>query len=533
MTAIKKNKEMLLTIGAFAIFIFVACFKLTAAPLWFDETIEYWYSTIMFGRLPYEGVDFVGPVNMYERIVSTFQPPIYNILMWLWLQVSDTEWWFRFFGVVMGFIGAIGIYKSVQKLSNTYVASLAVVFCAFLYRLVYFWQECAEYCIMLAALCWALYFWISLLKEVSTKNIILFTVFCIIPVYCQYGAAFPVFGMIVTAFLYVVLQKDKKYTKTIFASYGGALVFAALPLFWFFIRIQMSGQVGREETFDTELSAFGSNFITDFFGSMGEVFRWSFLAPGLGSAIVTVLLVFVLILVAIALIFGKSKTLRWMALFNLVTWVIYYVAVKLGVYSYGSFGSRYNMFFVPLWAIFIFAVCYELYQILGTGIRPGKLDLSKVQKVFAVLCVCAVAGYSMISWVTVLRHNWTKEDIRGAVNAWYEEEAYEKPTIIYYASNSGFAYYARQNEAFKPEHEDNVAYMTWMRDKTAADYEGYVNQVYGVEWPAEIYVVASHTRDDLDTFASCFTSRGYEQEEVYNIDDGMLLRFVLEESVSE
>ena len=110
------KKEYLTTSFVFILFILIGCYKLTNSSLWYDETIEYWYSKIMIGTLPnniYKGE----LSNMYQRIVTTYQPPLYNFLMYFWLKLGDGEWWFRFSGVILGLICLIGIYKSVYLVS--------------------------------------------------------------------------------------------------------------------------------------------------------------------------------------------------------------------------------------------------------------------------------------------------------------------------------------------------------------------------------------------------------------------------------
>lgn len=97
----KDNRQIIeeIVVGfAFTFFFLVTCYKLTNAPLWYDETIEYWYSKVMVGSLPWDSMNSVDShfENMYQRIVSTFQPPLYNFLMYFWLKISSTEWWFRF-----------------------------------------------------------------------------------------------------------------------------------------------------------------------------------------------------------------------------------------------------------------------------------------------------------------------------------------------------------------------------------------------------------------------------------------------------
>ena len=128
-----KNRDYFLLGSVLILFILVTTYKLTNASLWFDETVEYWYSKVLVGTLPYDSTK----VNMYQRITSTYQPPLYNILMYFWLRISDSVWWFRFFGVVMGFIGMIGLYKGVCKaIDNSALASASVAFSAFVYTII-------------------------------------------------------------------------------------------------------------------------------------------------------------------------------------------------------------------------------------------------------------------------------------------------------------------------------------------------------------------------------------------------------------
>ena len=91
---------------------------LTKSGLWYDEGIEYFYSKYL-GVLP-EGVQVnaEGKTNMYMRICSTFQPPLYNVLMYFWLLLFNGVNSFRFIGVLFTFIGALGFFKTIKLLSN-------------------------------------------------------------------------------------------------------------------------------------------------------------------------------------------------------------------------------------------------------------------------------------------------------------------------------------------------------------------------------------------------------------------------------
>lgn len=511
----KLNIEKLFIGGAFLFFLLISMYRLTNASIWFDEAIEYWYSKVMFGGLPFESID--SNSNMYTRILSTYQPPLYNFMMFFWLKISSSEWWFRFFGVVAGFIGMLGLYNCIKILChNKIIASLSVIFCTCIYQLLYYWQEGAEYCLMLGSLFWTLYFWISLLQESSRKNIILFTIAAIIPVYSQYGAAFPILVMILTAYIATILKRKKKPVIEISVAYVCALIIAALPLYMFFLRRQISNQQGGESGISSMI--FETGLFHDIFFNLAVVFRWNFFSYYSDIAI-SIILAAIAIIFAIVLIKGTPLS-RWMIVTNALTWLIYYFAVKLGFYSYGNFGERYNLFFIPLWVITVTAAGYEFYNILGSF---EKIKKHEPQSIYLGVVLCFTISFCIWSWTEKIQPNWEKENNRAVVNAWYEQDAADSHTLVYYGASPGFAYYAAANDAYTAETVRNVIYMPWYRDKTAAEYTAYLNSIYGTKWPHELYIAATHYGDDLNTLANQLVNRGWVRADVYN-SGGLLIR---------
>ncbi len=78
----------------------------TRSGLWYDEAIEYFYSKYITGPVP----GGHNSANMLERILHTFQPPLYNILMYFWLGLFDSEFGFRFAGILTTLAGSAGKY---------------------------------------------------------------------------------------------------------------------------------------------------------------------------------------------------------------------------------------------------------------------------------------------------------------------------------------------------------------------------------------------------------------------------------------
>ena len=518
-----KNIERIMSGAAFTLFMMIACYKLTNAPLWFDETIEYWYSKIMFGKIPFERAGLDASTNMYQRIVSTYQPPLYNVVMHFWLKLGTTEWWFRFFGVVMGTVGNIGIYKAVKKVSNSYIAASAVFFSACVFQLVYYWQECAEYCLMLGTLCWAIYAFICLLAEQSLRNIIMFTILSILPVYSQYGAAFPVLAMIIIAYVYTLMARDKKSIISLTISYLVAFVGAALPLFYFFMIKQMRNQQGGN--IEAVKFTVENNVFVDMFNSFKTIVWWN-LFSYYNELVSVVFSWFFIFCIALSILFSRKIYVKLIAFVNVISWVLYYIAVKLGMYSYGSFGSRYNLFFIPLWIISLFCFGYQLYELLKNSLNE---KLKNSSYIYTGVCISMILCFMVTSWTMKLQYNWSKEDMRSAVKTWLEVGAQNSQTIVYYGGDSGFAYYVRANENYSPEMENNVVYMPWMRDKSVEEYTDYINSLYADEWPIEIYIIGTHTRADINTLASAFTDRGYIREDL-NTSNCTLMRLIYMES---
>lgn len=97
-------------------------------PIWQDESMEYYCSIPVKGAI--QGVTQY--TTMYERMAYIQQqPPLYNWLMCIWLQIHDSEWWYRFSSVVMGFIAVIGLYLVIRTVWQIF--SYLVCFCVFQY----------------------------------------------------------------------------------------------------------------------------------------------------------------------------------------------------------------------------------------------------------------------------------------------------------------------------------------------------------------------------------------------------------------
>ena len=206
----------------------------------------------------------------------------------------------------------------------------------------------------------------------------------------------------------------------------------------------------------------------------------------------------------------------WFDFIQILNWLIYYYAVKLEYYAYGEYGLRYALFFLVLWFVWFPLAVSEL--ISGLDILLEKRLKSYKSKYLSAFVYLGITGffvyYFFTGWST-LNVEWPKEDIRGVVQYWYDNNLDEANTLVYYGADTGFSYYVSHNPRYNDERLKNVKLMNWYRDWDKERYWDYIsNEVYCGELPEQVYVIASHYRDDLDEILDGFASDGYIEEVV-------------------
>lgn len=451
------------TISFFSIsivYFIVACYKLTYASLWFDEAIEFYYSSHLFSSfVPVPGgQDFPQDGNMYQKIIVTFQPPLYNFLMFFWLKISDSEWWFRFAGVVAGYCGSIGIYKTVKQYCNWKWATLSMLTFFSIYHVLYFIQECAEYNLLLAFIPWTIYFFFNVLTNKSWKSIILFIVFSILPIYSQYGAAFAILPMLLLVFIDTILSKDWYSLKKILIGYICAFIFAAIPLYVFFLKPQIAHQPVK--TISGMTSFFYDNILYDFFKSFFEIFKWNIISPNImnNPAIVSIFTISIFILIVVCSYFffkSKNKILKYLIISNIITLCLYYLSVKTKIYAYpiyakngwNGFMSRYGLFFIPLWVSSFFYIAYNIFCIFH------------ISNVYKKILLVFILFFSLCGIIDYSQHGIKIDHLKNIVDVWYSlDETKQKETILGFWGCSSFYYYFTHHKDFKEKLEENISY---------------------------------------------------------------------------
>lgn len=483
MEKLKKNREIIFVCAAFAFFFLFSCYKLTAAPLWYDEAIEFYFSRYLTG--PIENVTDL--VNLYERLVYYgFQPPLYNLIMRIWLIFGESEWWFRFSCVIFAVGSAAGIFQVVKKENSKTAGAIAVFLYPLIYEVMYYFRECAEYALLLMLLTWTVYFYLEALRECGYKELLVFTGICILDVYCQYGAVFVVVPMAVCV-LIEKWRRDKEKLKILLPAYGAAVA-CGFPLYWWFIRVQLSVQENHQ--FNLAVTFLKGNVIYDFFRNLSLTFSWCLIdnfSIDRFELLTALVLAGVLLLSVFVIVFGKNRPLKHLLFANTASWLLYYILVKLNIYAYGGFGNRYNVFFVPVWFVSMVLTVCESVKILKEYFR-------KKYAAYGLLIIVMLAALLLAALnLRKMPHVFEKSHTREAVNTWYDMEGYRTFTYVCFGENVSFEYYLTHHKDYREEYKANVYMETGNEnvdtsEKKPEEYISLIKEKCGGTMPEKLFV---------------------------------------------
>ncbi|MDR1741967.1 MAG: hypothetical protein LBR38_09050 [Synergistaceae bacterium] len=454
----------------------------------------------------------------------------------LWLCIHDSEWWFRFAGVVFGFGGAVGMYRIILgRTGSAAWAAGAVIAYAFNVKLVYYYQECAEYSLMLGLLPWAVCFFLASLDEASPRNVGLFALFCVLAVYTQYGAAFPsaAFGVILAAKTLASRDNRKspvgREARTLLVAGGAALVCAAL-LYCFFTREQIANQAlydatdGDEANWDAyRRAAEGWSWgvvAWDFLVKLRHVFTYEMFGETIAARYAAVRYAIMLLMAAtgvgaVCLACSRRKDVaayRWWLGACVLTWVPYYFAVKTGLYAHGIYGFRWDIFFIPMFFVSLVWTAWELIRPFGGTKR--RVCTALIALIGVMYCT---GGFTKIAG------NWSKQDIRGAVAAWYATVG-NTPTLVMNDAETGFEFYLKHDARYSPEMDRNVIFIGSVGRHATPDE--YAARLRGLLTGDQAYMVSSHL-DGLSTVSQAMESMGWTGETVFVNRSSALVRWRL------
>ncbi|MBD5453751.1 MAG: glycosyltransferase family 39 protein, partial [Lachnospiraceae bacterium] len=376
--------------------------NLTQSALWYDEAIEYFFSKYTSGAVP--GSRYTS--SMYERIVSTYQPPLYNWLMHLWLLFFDSEYSFRLAGVLITLLGTIGIFAGLSELTDYRWASLGSLLYVFTGSISYYALECAEYNLMLCCIAWTLYFYIKTILTDRVHSLVFFFIFACLSVYSQYGAVFLVVVLYLSFFTHFVYNKKKEMIKLLIILTAIVLVIAVMPLVWFFLLTQLQHQ-GTTSVSHSVYFANDRNVAVDFIVSVLSQLGFNFGGKGDLPQIARRLPTIVVAVAIIATIIAglrKKKMLNNLVGVCIVSWLIYYIITACSLYGYNSWnaeslgtnniGKSYGLFFTPLWVL---TLTYGIYLFSIIVKEKVSKNIWMGYRVLFTIAVFIFCGVGMVS----------------------------------------------------------------------------------------------------------------------------------------
>ena len=509
----------------FSLFMAVTSYQLTNSGLWFDEAVEYLVSIMPFDK-------------MIPAINGTKQPPLYNFIMHFLLQVSVSEQWFRFTSVFFGLLGCAGLYAAVNEVSGWRAGAVSIFFYTFLYRSVYYNQECAEYSLAIAFLFWVVYFFVCLLRRFAWRKTIGFAVFCALAIYSHYGSIFLLMGCAICLLASCCIYRNWKGLRKLLVSTGTTVVIFGIPLYIFFAEKQIasSGGYGTEFTgILDEIVMFVQGLKENLPVLFGSDSADAFLGLWV-EAVCVVLICFWIWGVAQK----KNRVVRFLGAAAGMTYVFYNILVRLDMYGVGRFGRRYTM---PLLPILLVSICAGAHRLLQTVyLKIGKKSIV-FAKIISLVLLFVLGFHNYWGW-TEIEKNWVKQDLRGTLEMWKDlTNGGEEDIYVYYAAIPAFVFYAENTDMdYGAENMDEWGYF---RGTIRADVHNYKNIQYGErlrhasmkakrtslaasfrgEEPDHFWFLASHVRADVAEYMEIFHEMGYAYQ-IHRWDDERLLHLV-------
>lgn len=515
-----KHKEVITVITVITVIFICYISNLTTAGLWEDEAIEYFFSNYI-SAFPYGLQNILDkPTNMYDRICSTYQPPLYNALMFFWLRVADNEIWFRFAGVLTTFIGACGLYLALKKLSDNFLCALfglTIYLSAFSVR--YYAMECAEYNLMLCMECWTLYYMARLLtnEKYKIKDTIGFLCFAILSAYSQYGSILALISMWIIILFNAVYKKNSPMTRHIIVGTIITAFIAALPLLYFFLIPQLNHQQAGESTHSL---FFIHGFINSFISGIYTTLDFLFSRGTLRIKIICV----ICCITTISAVFLRKYKLNLIITNALLTYCIYFFLTASSYYAYNSaspkqgcenLGGRYTLFMAP---IIIITIIYALYCIINQtrNYKIRKLGII-ISTLFGVLFV--TTGIKIM-----VKNPDYKEDARDIYEKWSNRGGYNVFTVISDFPKAAFMYYYIHDKKNK-----NITNILGL-DRHCSNSNEYIIkkelQKKGTFKHNKIFFIGRNENNNHmqeKRIDNVFISNGYKIDRIYNKEESLTL----------
>ena len=490
-------------IGIMAVYLLRA----TASGLWFDESIEYYFSGTLRGPVPGARSDY----SMYKRILLTYQPPLYNWLMYGWLQLADSEFWFRLAGILVTFIGGAGLYLGLKEIMDQDWAAAGAAVYLLAGGVADYALEAGEYNLAMCMICWAMCFYLRALKREKAGLLFGFIVFSCLAAYSQYGTVFVIVPMYVSLLWHFVKRKKMIGELTFFSLLAAA---AAVPLVVYFLLPQMRHQ-GSDSVLRTPVFAYGA---ADVLVGLAKTVAFTF-RGGKWIQPAAVLPAGVLLLFALP---QKNKMLLRLIVLFACGWIAYYLLTACSVYGYNgrwnpnslgtaNIGGRYSLMFAPLLAV------VTVYGVYCACTRKLEKKSAFSAKKLTAAALCLFIAYSAVGVGSILATQ-KKDDVREAAQVWYAQEAYNSRTLVNQWDDALFQFYLAHSPDYDEAYQQNIHRASWWAKGKPEQIEKMLSDL-GLLDAGDFYYISKVSEDyenHYHTFIQTITGLGFTVDEPYH-----------------
>jgi hypothetical protein len=466
-------------------------YDLNARALWFDEGMEYWVAA-------------VGLPDLAESVrVGIQDPPLYSLLLHVWMGGGQNEFYLRFLSVILSFLSVAGVVRIGYHASGWPTGWMAGVLMALLPPQIRYAQEIGQYALMQCLLVGAVVVLQRLRARSSLSKYLRWLLVALAATYSYYGTVITVlvpFGLVwISALLGKKWTTVKKGIFSLVAYFVGIL-----PLILYFLPHQLLRGPTREAFtlhLGTPLVELQSLWLSTQQLIAFQFTGWPWTA--VPSSVP-------LVLVALSLLFAireRSRLLLWL----FVTWGIYYAFGKLALFPYGY---RYSLILTPLLVPTIAQGLSSLlvrkrWRAVGGLVLLGLL----------LLCTASLPNHTLRARLYP-EQNWAwpeTQELRPLVEHWINNRDDETPTYVYYGAVPAFSYYQQLYDQRTFDHLSPAWYAKcWRGEITGYCQSGEVLYGRGVRKlappekvtavrdalgpsPDSLWLVFSHVYADEDT----------------------------------
>ncbi len=459
-----------------------------ARSLWFDEAVEYISSNTAVG-------------NLNENVLKSFQPPLYTYLLHLWLIVGESELWLRLLSIVLSLLTVAGAMTWGGQLWGRRGGMLAGGIVALLPVDIRYAQEVAEYALLGCTLMWSFVYLDRAMHAARWRWWLGWGVCSLLAIYSHYGAGI-MLGSTGLAALLINAWGRRWRAVGQQSVVGVGVAVMTLPLYWFFLRYQLATTTSRTAVAPwTSLPAELRGFVR----SIGETAAfqltgWPFTATPLWISWAILGLVVAL---GLWMISHAGAFPRYIVIWLGTGYLCYFVAVRSGMYGYGSFGFRYTIILIPLFAITVAGVLHFLLAAKRLILAIG-LSLS-----LALPMIYSLPNRTL-STATRGDTPWPEtQDMREAVGAWRAAQEPGQLTYVYYGAIPAFRYYASHLEP-SPDQAPlicadqasthpcpDIWYGRWFRSLPPSEKIASIQTTLN-GWPPELWIIFAHYSNNED-----------------------------------